>query len=434
METKRTDQLAALRAAVVPQGPFHVTPFFAERAEGARIYDVDGREFIDFAGGIAVMNVGHSHPKVVAAIRDQAEKFTHTCFHVVMYEPYVRLAERLCRLTPGDFPKMALLANSGAEGVENAVKIARYATKRPAVIVFEGGFHGRTLLAMTMTSKVKPYKFGFGPFAPEVYRMPYPYCYRCAFGLTYPGCGVACADHLKDFFLEHVAAEQTAAVVVEPVLGEGGFVVPPPEYFAKLAAICRENGILFVCDEVQTGIGRTGRMFAIEHWGEVPDLLITAKSLAAGMPLSAVVGRAEIMNAPHVGGLGGTYGGNPVACRAALAVLQIFEEENLLERAQALGVKARGLLDEMAREVELVGEVRGLGPMLAMELVTDRERKTPATDQAKAVVRTCYEKGLIVMNCGAYGNVLRLLMPLVTTDEELQRGMSILRDALKSAG
>ena len=327
-------QLAELRANFVPQGPFNVTPYFAGRARGAVVYDVDGRELIDFAGGIGVMNVGHSHPKVVAAIKDQAEKFTHTCFHIVMYEPYVRLAERLCGLTPGAFPKMAVFANSGAEAVENAVKVARHYTKRQAVICFENAFHGRTYMTMTLTSKVKPYKFGFGPFMSDVYRMPCAYCYRCPFGLTYPACDVACADYLKDFFISQVAGESTAALIVEPIMGEGGFITPPPEYFPKLIKICRDNGIVFVADEIQTGIGRTGKMFAMEHWGIEPDLVLTAKSLAAGMPLSAVVGRAEMMNAPQVGGLGGTYGGNPVCCRAALAVLEIFEEEKLLDKAR----------------------------------------------------------------------------------------------------
>jgi 4-aminobutyrate aminotransferase/(S)-3-amino-2-methylpropionate transaminase len=431
MNATRSERLRILREKVVPQGPFHVTPYFAEQARGARVFDVDGREFIDFAGGIGVMNVGHGNRKVVEAIKSQAEKFAHTCFHVMMYEPYVRLAEKLCGLTPGSFTKMALFANSGAEAVENAVKIARYYTKRHGIIVFEGAFHGRTLLTMTMTSKVKPYKFGMGPFAPEVYRMPYAYCYRCPFGLSYPGCEVACADYLQEFFVDHVAAEQTAAVVVEPILGEGGFVVPPPEYFGKLAAICRENGIVFVADEVQTGMGRTGKMFAMEHWNVEPDVVTSAKSLAAGMPLSAVVGREEMMNAPHVGGLGGTYGGNPICCAAAIAVLELFEEEHLLARAVALGEKARKYLEEMHREFELVGEVRGKGPMLAMELVKDRQSKEPAADATKAVVKYCYEKGLIVLSAGSFGNVVRLLMPLVITDEELSRGMSILTEGMR---
>ncbi len=422
--------LKEVRETFVPQGPSNVTPFFAKSAKGAVIYDVEGRELIDFAGGIGVMNVGHSHPKVVAAIKDQAEKFTHTCFHIVMYEGYVRLAEKLCGIVPGSFPKMAVFTNSGAEAVENAIKVARHHTKRPGIIAFENSFHGRTYLAMTLTSKVKPYKFGFGPFMSDVYRMPYAYCYRCPFGLEYPGCNTACADHLKDFFIGNVAAESTAALIIEPVQGEGGFVTPPPEYFPKIRKICHDNGIVFIVDEIQSGMGRTGKMFALEHWGMDADLVTVAKSLAAGMPLSAVVGRNEMMNAPQSGGLGGTYGGNPISCRAALAVLEIFEEENLLQRSEALGKKIRARFDEFQKKFEIIGDVRGLGPMLALELVKDRHTKEPAAAEAKALVKFCYEKGLILLSCGNFGNVIRTLMPLVITDEQLQRGLSIMEEGL----
>jgi 4-aminobutyrate aminotransferase/(S)-3-amino-2-methylpropionate transaminase len=285
---------------------------------------------------------------------------------------------------------------------------------------------------MSLTSKVKPYKFGFGPFAPEVYRMPFAYCYRCSFGLEYPGCDVACADHLKEFFISHVAAEKTAAVIAEPITGEGGFITPPPEYFPKLIKICRDNGILFISDEIQTGMGRTGRMFAMEHWNEAPDLMTVAKSLAAGMPLSAVVGRKEIMDSVHPFGLGGTYGGNPVACCAGLAVMEIFEEENLLQSAESLGKKLRMRFDAFQKEYELVGDVRGMGPMLALELVKDRETKEPATDEAKALVKFCYDNGLIILACGNYGNVIRALMPLVITDELLDKGLTIIEEGLTS--
>ena len=425
-----SEDLGALRKKFVPQGPFNVTPYFVDRAKGALVYDVDGRELVDFAGGIGVMNVGHSHPKVVAAIKEQAEKYTHTCFHIVMYEPYMRLAERLCALTPGSFEKMAMFANSGAEAVENAVKVARHYTKRPAVIAFENGFHGRTLLTMTLTSKIKPYKLGFGPFAPEVYRMPYAYCYRCPLGLKYPGCDVACASYLNDFFITHVAAESTAALIVEPITGEGGFITPPPEYFPKLIEICRQHGIVFIADEIQTGMGRTGKMFAIEHWGVEPDLVTTAKSLAAGLPLSAVVGRKEMMDAPQVGGLGGTYGGNPLCCQAALAVLDVFEEEKLLEKSERIGRKLRDRFEVWQGEFEMIGDVRGMGAMMGLELVRDREKKVPASDEAKTLVRLCYEKGLIVLSCGNFSNVIRTLMPLVITDEQLERGLSIMEESL----
>lgn len=425
-------QLLDKRNRHVPQGPFNTTPAFIREARGAVMVDVDGRELIDFAGGIGVNNVGHCHPKVVAAIQDQAAKCIHTCFHVAMYEPYVDLAARLNRLAPGDFLKMTLFANSGAEAVENAVKVARYAGKRPAIIAFENGFHGRTLLGMSLTSKVKPYKFGFGPFAPEVYRMPFAYCYRCPFGLHYPACDTACADYLEEFFIQYVAAEQTAAVIVEPIQGEGGFITPPPDYFSKLHAICQKYGIALIVDEVQSGAGRTGKFFAIEHWGVTPDIITLAKSFAGGMPLSAVIGRAEMMNAPHVGGLGGTYSGNPVSCRAALAVLEILFEDRLLEQAIRLGETLKARFDAMQARHEIIGEVRGKGPMLAMELVTDRVTKQPATDQAKALVSRCFEKGLVLLSCGNFGNVIRTLMPLVITDAQLDKGLAILEESLEA--
>jgi len=433
MAEKRSDYLVELRDKVVSEGHASVTPTcYVDSAKGAIIRDVDGREYIDFSGGIAVMNVGHSHPKVVQAIKDQAEKFTHTCFMVLPYEPAVNLAERLCSVTPGNFEKAVLLLNSGAEAVENAVKISRYYTKRQGIICFEHAFHGRTLLAMTLTSKVKPYKFGFGPFAPEVYRMPYAYCYRCPFNLKYPGCGVQCADYLKEFFISHVPAETTAALVVEPVQGEGGFMTPPPEYFPKLAEICRDNGILFVADEIQSGMGRTGKMFAIEHWGVEPDLITVAKSLAAGMPLSGVIGRKEIMDSIHQFGVGGTYGGNPVSCSAALAVLDIFKEEGMLQKSEILGKKLRERFESFKDQYELIGDVRGLGAMLALELVKDRETKEPAPEEAKKLTQFCYERGLVLLSCGTFGNVIRVLMPFVIMDEELEKGLAIMEEGFAS--
>ncbi|MFH1136486.1 MAG: 4-aminobutyrate--2-oxoglutarate transaminase [Pseudomonadota bacterium] len=429
---KETERLARLREARVPRGVANITPFYAASAKGAIITDVEGREFIDFAGGIGVMNVGHCHPKVVAAIKDQADKFIHTCFHVMAYAPYVELADRLCRLTPGDFPKKTMLANSGAEAVENAVKVAKHFTGRHGVIAFDCAFHGRTLVGMSLTSKVKPYKLGFGPFAPEVYRLPYAYCYRCPMGLKYPACGIACAAALDDFFVNHAAAESIACLIVEPIAGEGGFVTPPPEYFPMLAAICKKQGIVFISDEIQTGMARTGKYLAIEHWGVEPDIATLAKSLAAGMPLSAVVGRSEIMDSPMVGGLGGTYGGNPLACRAALAVLDLMEEERFLDKADVLGAKIRDRFESWMKKHQIIGEVRGKGPMLALELVRDRETKVPAGDEAKALVKYCYERGLITLSCGNHGNVIRILTPLVITDEQLEKGLAILEEGLAS--
>ena len=349
-----------------------------------------------------------------------------------MYDPYLELAQQLNQNSPGDFAKMTMFANSGAEAVENAVKIARYATKRPAIICFENAFHGRTLLSMSLTSKIKPYKFGFGPFAPEVYRMPSAYCYRCSFGLKYPSCGVTCAEYLENFFVSHVAAESTAAVIAEPIQGEGGFVTPPPEYFSKLHRICKKYEIPLIVDEVQTGMGRTGTLFAIAHWGIEPDIITLAKSLAGGMPLSAVIGREELMNKPHVGGLGGTFSGNPVSCRAALAVLEILFKDNLLHRAEELGKIILPRFQAFQNRFEIIGEVRGLGPMLALELVRDRETKEPATEETKELVSRCYAKGLALISCGSFGNVIRTLMPLVITDEQLERGLAILEECLSS--
>lgn len=407
------------RLRAISAGVASLTNLYVESARGAIVRDVEGREYIDFGGGIGVMNIGHCHPRVVAAIREQAEKFHHTCFMVSPYEVAVRLAEKLCRVTPGAFPKKALFVNSGAEAVENAVKIARYHTKRPAVIVFENAYHGRTLLTMTMTSKVKPYKFGFGPFAPEVYRMP--------FGDTLG------PEKLNDFFVKHVNPEAVACVVAEPVQGEGGFIAPPPGYFQELVRICRQHGILFVADEIQSGMGRTGRMFAIEHWGVEPDLITVAKSLGAGMPIAAVVGRAEILDSVHPWGLGGTYGANPVACAAALAVLEVFEEEDMLGKARRLGEKLSARFEAWRRRFSVIGEIRGLGAMLGFTLVRGAER-TPAAEEAKRLAAFCLERGLILLVCGTYSNVIRVLAPFVITDAELEKGLSILEAGLEEIG
>jgi len=428
--SSRNEQLLEQRNQHVPQGLVNITTAFITRAAGAIMVDADGRELIDFAGGIGVNNVGHCHPKVVAAIKDQAEKFIHTCFHVAPYEEYIELAARLNELAPGDFAKMTMFTNSGAEADENAIKIARYATKRQAVIAFENSFHGRTNLTMGLTSKVKPYKLGFGPFAPELYRAPYAYCYRCPFGLKHPECKAACADYLEEFFISHVAAEQTAAIIAEPIQGEGGFVTPPPEYFPKLKAICEKYGILLVIDEVQSGMGRTGKIFAIDHWGIAPDIITSAKSLAGGMPLGAVTGRAELMNLPHIGGLGGTYSGNPLSCRAALAVLEILIEDGLLKQAELLGDRLQQRFVALQKKHEIIGEVRGKGPMLALELVRDRETREPAGDEAKKLTKLCFDKGLVILSCGSHGNVIRFLMPLVISDEQLERGLAILEESL----
>jgi 4-aminobutyrate aminotransferase / (S)-3-amino-2-methylpropionate transaminase / 5-aminovalerate transaminase len=424
----RSRELFARREAAVPRGPYNATPIFVKEGKGAVLEDVDGNRFIDFAGGIGCVNVGHANPQVVAAASEQLARFTHACFHVTPYEGYVRLAERMNALVPGPSKKKTLFANSGAEAVENAVKIARIATGREAVIAFEDGFHGRTLLAMSLTSKVHPYKAGFGPFAPEIYRVPFAYCYRCSYNLEYPSCGVSCADALEDYFKRYVAAENVAAVIVEPVLGEGGFVVPPQEFLPKLREITKRHGILLIADEVQTGFGRTGKLFAVEHWGIEPDILISAKSIAGGLPLSSITGRAEVMDAAGVGGLGGTFGGNPVALAAAAAVLD--QMDGLAERARKIGAAVEKRVATWRDRFRIVGDARGLGAMWAIELVKDKASKAPAKDETNAVSKKAYERGLVTITAGTYGNIIRTLMPLVIADDELDEGLGILEGAI----
>jgi 4-aminobutyrate aminotransferase/(S)-3-amino-2-methylpropionate transaminase len=421
------------REAAIPRGPFNITPVVIARGEGAILEDVDGNRFIDFASGIGVLNTGHAPKEVVRAVQQQAEKFTHSCFHVTMNEPYVRLAEAMNRITPGGFAKKTFFVNTGAEGVENAIKVARNYTRRPGVLCFEDAFHGRTLLAMSVTSKVHPYKDHFGPYAPEIHRMPYAYCYRCPWGKKYPGCNIECGTFAEDFFKRYVDPATVAAVLVEPILGEGGFVKPPPEFYPILVNICRKYGILVIADEVQTGFGRTGKMFACEHWGMEPDLLVTSKSLAAGMPLAAVTGRAEIMDAPMPGSLGGTFGGNPVSCAAALAAIEMIEKQDLPERAVHIGEKVRERFEDLWKQCAFVGNVRGVGAMRALEFVKDRATKEPAKDLVGRILRLCYERGLIVISAGTYGNVVRTLMPLVISDEQLEEGLEILSGAVLEA-
>ncbi len=424
-------RLMERREAVVPKAPFHVTPLFAERAKGAVIWDTDGNEYIDFAGGIGTLNAGHCPPEVVEAIRSQSEKYLHTCFNVMMYEPYIELAERLVAITPGNFPKKAMFFNSGAEAVENAVKIARKATGRPAIIAFEHAFHGRTLLTMTLTAKENPYKAGFGPFAPEIYRAAYPYPYRMPAVFPNPENPQTYVDYFEQFFREIVPVEKVAAIIVEPQLGEGGFIVPPDIFLPTLREITNKYGILLIADEIQTGFCRTGQWFAVNHYNVEPDLLVLGKSLASGMPLSAVVGKSELMEAVQVGGLGGTYAGNPVACAAAIATLNVYEKQQLCQRAVQIGQRVKEFWTELQKEFPVIGDVRGLGAMVGVELVTDPESRTPNADLAKAIVQESYPRGLITMTAGTYGNVLRHLMPLVITQDQLEKGLNILATVMK---
>jgi len=421
-----SERILAARERHVARG-IATPPIVVARAEGARIEDVDGRSYIDFAGGLGCQNTGHGLPAAVAAIHEQVDRYLHQCFMVGVYEPYIEVCRRLGELSPcaGDEQKSILL-NTGAEAVENAVKIARAATGHPAVVVFEQAFHGRTLLAMTMTSKVVPYKRGFGPFAPEVYRTKSPYPYR---GVTSDNA----IDALRLLFKAEVDPQSVGCVVLETVQGEGGFIPMPPDFPARLMEICAEHGILYVADEVQSGVGRTGPVWAIEHYGVEPDLVVSGKSLGGGLPLAGVTGRAEIVDAVEPGGLGGTFVGNPVACAAALAVLDELERDEFRARSEELGDRMRRRLDEIAARVESVGEVRGLGPMLALELVTDRETKEPAADLAKRTTEAARERGLILLSCGLYGNVVRILVPLVISDDDLDRGLEILEEAFVAA-
>jgi 4-aminobutyrate aminotransferase/(S)-3-amino-2-methylpropionate transaminase len=429
----KSKALGARRAQAVPRGLSHGTPIYVAKAEGAWLDDVDGNRYIDFAGGIGCLNVGHRREAIVHSVREQLDRFMHTCVQVTPYEGYIRLAERMNEVTPGKFSKKTLFVNSGAEAIENAVKIARAYTKRPAIIAFEDAFHGRTMMTLALTSKTHPYKAGFAPFPGDVYRIPFAYCYRCSYSLKYPSCDLYCARHLEDTFKRVVANEEVAAVIAEPVLGEGGFVAPPPDYFKVLVDLCHKYGVLFIADEVQSGFGRTGAMFASERYGIEPDILVTAKSLGGGLPLAAVTGRAEIMDAPGPGGLGGTFAGNPLSCAAALAVLDLFEHEDLLKRANELGDQFQRRAREWQRRWPIVGDVRGLGGMQAIELVQSQETKAPATEETKQITQYCYEHGLIMITAGTYSNVIRVLVPLVATKGQIDEGLDVLESALAKA-
>ena len=425
----KSQALMKRRHDAVAQGAYHATPVFVAKAEGAVVEDVDGNRLIDFAGGIGCLNTGHRAPAVIDAIRRQLDRFLHTSFNVLPYESYIAVCEKLNDIVPGKGPKKTILVNTGAEATENAVKIARAYTKRQAIIAFEDAFHGRTYMAMAMTSKTHPYKAGFEPFPAEVYRIPYAYCYRCSYSMKYPSCDVFCARHLEDTFKRVVAAESVAAVIVEPILGEGGFVTPPPEFYPTLGEVCRKHGILLIADEVQTGFARTGAMFASERLGLEPDLVTTAKSLTGGLPMAAVTGRADIMDAPGAGQLGGTFAGNPVGCEAALAVIEMIEKENLCSRADLLGERFRKRAAKWRTQWDLVGDVRGLGAMQALELVRSKATREPAAEETKQVSQYCYEHGLVTITAGSYSNVIRLLMPLVITDAQMDEALDVLEAA-----
>jgi len=419
----RSAAILERKTRVIANAKTIAIPIVAQEGRGATLTDVDGNVFIDFTGGVGCLNVGHAHPRVLEAATEQMARFIHTDFTVVPYEPYIELAERLLALAPFRGPAKAAFFNAGTEAVENAVKFARLYTKRPAVIAFEGAFHGRTLLAMTLTSRPHPYKLGMGPLAPEVYRAPFPQDYRG------PDADTALAE-LRQLFLTQVAAEQVAAIIIEPVQGEAGFLPAPQRFMEGLRAICDEYGICLIADEVQTGFGRTGRLFAIEHYDVEPDLITVAKSIAGGFPLSGVLGKAEVLDAAHEGAVGGTYVGNPVAQAAALAVLDVIEVEGLNERAAAIGETVRARMLAWQERFPAIGEVRGLGAMLAIELVEDRATKQPAPKLVQAVIDAATQRGLLLLKAGMHGNVIRVLTPLVITDAELDEALAVWEDAL----
>ena len=434
----KSQALNVRRAKAVPRGVPSTTPLAVVHAENAVLTDADGNRLIDFGGGIGVVNAGHRNPRVVEAVRQQLDHFTHVCFPVSTYEPYVELAEKLNALTPGGHEKRTFFVNSGAEAVENAVKAARHFTGRQAIVCFEHAFHGRTYLAMALTSKVMPYKKGFGPFAPEVYRMPFPYCYRCPQGGQGGqggggSCCMASREYLEQQFAAMVDPQSVAAIIMELELGEGGFVPAPPEFVKTLAAFAKDHGILFIADEIQTGFGRTGKMFASEHYGLVPALMTTAKSLAGGLPLAAVTGRADVLESAQPGGLGGTYGGNPLACVEALAVLDVMNEDRLAERAAKIGERIRARFQNWAERFPQVGDVRGLGGMIALELVTDRTTKAPAKELTGKLLAEALKRGVILLSAGTLGNVVRVLVPLTVEDAVLDEGLDAMEKALEAA-
>ncbi|UTR11969.1 4-aminobutyrate--2-oxoglutarate transaminase [Evansella sp. LMS18] len=430
---EKSAELLERRNNIVPRGVAYGAPVFADTAEGALVRDVDGNTFIDFVGAIGTVNVGHSHPKVKEALYAQVDKYIHTGFNVVMYEPYIELAEKLAALAPGTHDKKVMFLNSGAEAVENAVKIARKYTRRQGIISFTRGFHGRTLMTMSMTSKVKPYKFEFGPFAPEVYKAPYPYPYRRPENMTEEDYETMVIQQFRDVFINDVAPETVAAVVMEPIQGEGGFIVPSKRFVQAVYEECQKHGIMFISDEIQAGFSRTGRYFGIEHFDVVPDLITVSKSMGAGVPISGVIGRSEVMDQSSPGELGGTYAGSPLGCAAALAVLDIIEEEKLNERGEKLGEKVMDFFGKLQEKYDVIGEARGLGAMCAMEIVKDKKTKEPAKELTGKIISEANKRGLLVMGAGAYGNVLRILMPLVITDEQLEEGLNIIDEAVNAA-
>jgi len=428
--TNKADQVRNDFRDYVPRGIRNSSGIVIDKALGTRIQDVDGKEYIDFAGGMGVQNVGHNHPLVIEAIKSQLDRYIQPSFHTILHEEYVTLAKRLTQIVPGEFPKKVMLNNSGSEAVENAVKIARASSGAPAIITFSGAFHGRTLLAMSLTDKTVPYKYGFGPLVPEIYRTPFPYSYRAPKGMSPNDYRDYCIESLDYLITKQLSPDSVAAVLVEPIQGEGGFVVPPKGFLKMLAELCSRYNIILIADEIQTGFGRTGRYFASEHEGVTPDIMAIGKSLAAGLPVGAVCGKADIMDGPIVAGLGGTMSGSPVTCAAALAVLDIMEEDQIIERASKIGDHLLNRFQDMQTKHKIIGDVRGIGAMIALELVEDRTTKEPAVESTANIIKHCQDAGLIVPRGGIYGNVIRPLFPLTITFDDLDSGLDILDKAL----
>jgi 4-aminobutyrate aminotransferase / (S)-3-amino-2-methylpropionate transaminase / 5-aminovalerate transaminase len=425
----KAKELLDRKETSVPKGPFNTIKTFAVKGDGALLTDVDGNTFLDFAGAIGSLNTGHCPKRVIEALHKQIDSYLHPCFHVMMYEPYIQLAEKLNQITPGQHHKKTFFLNSGAEAVENAVKIARKYTGRKAIISFERGFHGRTYMAMSLTSKVKPYKYEFGPFVPDTYKWPFPYYFR-ADGLEPEQLDEQLLKRFETFFLSEVPPEEVAAIIMEPVQGEGGFVIPSKRFVQGVKELCEKHGILFIADEVQTGFGRTGKMFAMEHFDVVPDLMTMSKSIGAGLPISAVTGRAEIMDSANIGEIGGTYGGSPLGCVAALEVIRTIEEDGLIERAKKIGIKFLEKFQPLQAKYEEIGDVRSLGAMCAIEFIKDASTNNPNKEIVQEIIQSAHQNGLIIMSAGLYGNIIRLLTPLVVTDEQLTEGLEVLEKVI----
>jgi len=429
----KSRELMKFRDEYVPQAIYKITPIFIKRGEGAVVEDVDGNKLLDFAAGISVLNIGYSHPELVQAVREQAGKFFHSCFNVLPYESYVQLAKRLCEVTPGDFKKKVFFVNSGAESIENAIKLARKFTGKSDIICFEGCFHGRTLLTSSLNSKVKPFAFGFGPLVSGIHKLPFAYCYRCAYGLDINNCNFRCAERLNEILQTVTTAENVAAVLLEPIQGEGGFIVPPNGFIDRIKQICEENNILLIADEVQSGFYRSGKMFASEYWNVAPDIIVAAKSISGGLPLAAVIARSDIMDSVHNGGVGGTFGGNPLSCVAGIKVVEIMKRDNFGEKAQKIGNKILIFLNNIKDKYEIIGDVRGRGAMIGFELITDRKSKKPSSKARNIIVEECYKNGLVIIGAGLFNNFIRIFAPLVATEEQVEEALIILEKAISKA-